>query len=74
MELSILCGVKVYMIMLDLNEKRLLHYQTEMDDILYQLKRKDLTRELYTNEDVSLKYTQTTYIVSKTDKEKQGIR
>jgi hypothetical protein len=52
MELSILCGVKVFLFALDLHETRILHYQSDKDEKLSSLFRKNINKDFFSNEDV----------------------
>lgn len=54
MELSILCGVKIQMVIYDQYETRMVHYQTDEKDNMQTLYRKSTYKEYYTNKDVTL--------------------
>ena len=54
MELSILCGVKVYMFLYDLHETKVIHYQSEKSDNVNAIFKKNVHKEIFTNNDVFL--------------------
>jgi len=56
MELSILCGVKVFMFIYDQNETRMVHFQSSIDDSLQMIFRRNISKEYYTNQDVPILY------------------
>ncbi len=53
MEISILCGVKVFMFINDLKETKMVQYQSEKNDNVMQVLKKSVCKELFTNNDVS---------------------
>ncbi len=55
MELSILCGVKVFLYVMDSQMSRVVHYQAEKSDNIRQVLNKQLQVDNYFNNDVRIK-------------------
>lgn len=55
MELSILCGAKVYMYVVDMNSRKAVHFESDKESINSILTRNDLYREFYGKSDYDKK-------------------
>jgi len=53
MELSILCGIKVYMAIYDYQATKMIEYKSAKQDDIVKVLKRETKREEYTNEDVS---------------------
>ena len=49
MELSMLCGVKVFMYMYDVTQTKIVHYSSDLKDDFDTLFKRNITKEIYSN-------------------------
>jgi len=53
MELSLLCGVKVCLFLYDANETKVIQYQSNSNDDIRSVFKRNINKEFYSNKDVS---------------------